>query len=141
MLSLALLDIDHFKRVNDSQGHLAGDQVLATLGRLLLDRFRREDLRARWGGEEFVLAFPGEPAAQVKGVLERVLAEFRTLEFEGSAGRFSCSFTSGVASFPADGKSTDALLKVADQRLYAGKKAGRSRVVSGDASEAKAEEQ
>src|SRR6185369_5042942 len=77
VLSVALIDIDGFKLVNDTYGHLAGDRVLVTLGRLLATRFRSEDVRGRWGGEEFIVAFPGEPSEVAEGLVLRVLRELR----------------------------------------------------------------
>ena len=129
LLSIAMLDVDKFKRVNDTHGHAVGDQVLASLGRLLGERFRLEDLRGRWGGEEFLVVFPGESAETVAGVLRRVLAEFRKIPFRGQAGAtFHSTFSGGIASFPDDGASVDVLLKRSDERLYAAKAAGRNRV-------------
>lgn len=130
-LSLALLDVDRFKFVNDSYGHLVGDHVLATLGRLLGARFRLEDLRGRWGGEEFVIVLPGESAATAAAVLSRVLEEFRVLPFRSERGdRFCVTFSAGVASFPEDGQSVDALLRAADARLFVAKRGGRGHVVA-----------
>jgi diguanylate cyclase (GGDEF)-like protein len=128
-LTLALIDIDLFKRVNDTHGHLVGDNVLSLLGHLLRERFRQEDLRARWGGEEFVLAFPREAPETVKRILERVLADFGAFELDGAGGRFTCTFTAGLAAFPTDGTTVESLLRVADQALYRGKESGRNRVV------------
>lgn len=131
-LTLALLDLDHFKHVNDHHGHLAGDRVLAQLGRLLSCSFRAEDLRGRWGGEEFVLAFPGEASETIARVLERVLGEFSSLDFRGEKGEpFHVTFSAGVASYPQDGAQVDALLRVADRRLYRAKDGGRARILSG----------
>jgi diguanylate cyclase (GGDEF)-like protein len=131
-LSAALLDVDRFKRVNDSYGHLVGDHVLMALGRLLNARFRLEDLRGRWGGEEFVLVFPGETAQTAAAVLSRVLDEFRTIPFRSERGeRFLVTFSAGVASFPADGATVDTLIRAADARLYEAKRAGRGHVISG----------
>jgi diguanylate cyclase (GGDEF)-like protein len=134
VLSVALLDVDRFKDVNDRYGHLVGDHVLAALGRLLNARFRLEDLRGRWGGEEFVIVFPGETAATAGAVLTRVLEEFRALPFRGERGQpFSVTFSAGVATFPSDGAGVDALLRAADRRLYQAKQAGRDRVVAAPA--------
>jgi diguanylate cyclase (GGDEF)-like protein len=131
-LAAALLDVDRFKRVNDSYGHLVGDRVLMALGRLLNARFRLEDLRGRWGGEEFVLVFPGETAHTAAAVLRRVLDEFRLLPFRSERGeRFFVTFSAGVASFPDDGATVDALIRAADARLYGAKKAGRGNVLTG----------
>jgi diguanylate cyclase (GGDEF)-like protein len=131
VLSLAIIDIDRFKRVNDTHGHLVGDHVLVALGRLLNARFRLEDLRGRWGGEEFIIVFPGETAATAAAVLSRVLDEFRTMSFRSGQGRrFSVTFSAGVAAFPGDGSTVDGLLRAADRRLYEAKSAGRSHVVA-----------
>jgi diguanylate cyclase (GGDEF)-like protein len=131
-LSVALIDVDRFKRVNDTYGHLMGDHVLLSLGRLLNARFRLEDLRGRWGGEEFVLVFPGEAASTAAAVLARVLEEFRSLPFRGERGDpFFVTFSAGVSTLPTDGATVDALLRAADERLYDAKRKGRGTVVSG----------
>ncbi len=118
-LSVALIDVDRFKRVNDSYGHLVGDHVLMALGRLLTARFRLEDLRGRWGGEEFVIGFPNEPAGTAAVVLSRVLDEFRKMPFQSERGEpFFVTFSAGISSFPADGATVDALIRSADRRLY-----------------------
>ncbi len=132
-ITLCLLDVDHFKRVNDTHGHLAGDRVLTALGKLLAGRFRSGDLRGRWGGEEFVLAFPGEGADTMVEVLRRVLSEFAALRFatEG-AESFGVTFSAGLASHPSDGAHLEAVLRAADRRLYLAKNEGRGRVVGPD---------
>ena len=129
VLSLALLDVDRFKKVNDTHGHLAGDRVLAALGNLLLRRFRGEDLRARWGGEEFILAFAEEQPATVAAILARVLSEFAQMQFHDERGQpFHVTFSAGVSSTLDDADSTHALIERADRRLYAAKMGGRNRV-------------
>ncbi|WP_230467135.1 diguanylate cyclase [Lujinxingia vulgaris] len=131
-LVFAILDVDHFKEVNDRHGHLVGDRVLATLGRLLQDRFRIEDLRARWGGEEFVIVLVDEGLETSTLALRRVLDEFYAMRFEGGDGeRFSVSFSAGLACFPQDGQDTEALLSVADARLLRAKREGRCRIEPG----------
>lgn len=133
VLSVALIDIDGFKHVNDTYGHLAGDRVLVTLGRLLATRFRAEDVRGRWGGEEFLVAFPGEPSEVAEGLVLRVLRELRELRFVSDDGQpFTVTFSAGVATFPDAGSSVEALLKAADRRLYRAKRAGKNRVVHDD---------
>lgn len=130
MFTIALIDVDKFKQVNDKYGHLAGDRVLARLGQLLKRRFRVEDIRGRWGGEEFIVAFRHEAKQTSEGALSRVLDEFRKMDFEGDHGeRFNVSFTAGLASFPEDGDSLEKLVHSADARLYAGKEAGRNRII------------
>jgi diguanylate cyclase (GGDEF)-like protein len=137
VLSLALLDVDHFKMVNDKHGHLVGDRVLAALGNLLLRRFRGEDLRARWGGEEFILAFAEERPETVAAILGRVLQEFSEMEFHDEDGRpFNVTFSAGVAWTPADADRTHSLIECADRRLYAAKVLGRNRIEYTDGPEA-----
>ncbi len=132
-LALGLIDLDHFKDVNDTYGHVAGDRVLAALGRLLAHRFRMEDVRGRWGGEEFVVALVDEDVATADKVLQRTLEEFSELVFVGDHGeKFSVTFSAGISVFPDDGHDFRELLQRADKRLYAAKAAGRNRVVSQD---------
>lgn len=129
-LTLALVDLDQLKQINDQHGHLAGDHVLTTLGRLLQGRFRTEDLRGRWGGDEFVLAFPGERGVTIERALTRTLLEFSEMRFSGEQGEpFSSSFSAGLATAPRDGETLEDLLRRADRRLYAAKTT-RGRVVA-----------
>lgn len=128
-VSLCLMDIDKFKHVNDTYGHLAGDRVLSGLGKLLSARFRTVDVRGRWGGEEFCVAFYGEPPEISRMILGRVLEEFKSMPFEGDQGEvFNCSFSAGIATYPTDGETTHELFRAADERLYKAKQNGRSRI-------------
>jgi len=127
IFSLALIDVDHFKKINDTHGHLAGDRVLAGFGNLLKRRFRVEDVRGRWGGEEFIVGFRHIPRDTAKGALQRALEELNKMQFEGDRGEiFNISFSAGIVSFPDDSKNIDELLKLADERLYKAKSAGRN---------------
>ncbi len=129
-LALAVLDLDRFKEVNDRHGHLAGDRVLVALGKLVSSRFRAEDLRGRWGGEELVLAFPDSDAASVQSALERLLDDLHAIAFSGESGEvFRTTFSAGVASFPEDGVGPAELFAAADRRMYVAKKLGRARIV------------
>jgi diguanylate cyclase (GGDEF)-like protein len=129
--SICLLDIDHFKKVNDTYGHLAGDRVLTYFGALIRRRFRVEDLRGRWGGEEFIVAFRHIEKETAQGALERCLEELKAHVFEGdNGGTFSVSFSAGLVSFPEDGDNPQALIKLADECLYEAKRNGRSQVVA-----------
>ena len=128
-LSLCLMDVDRFKSVNDTYGHGVGDKVLSAFGALLGTRFRLQDLRGRWGGEEFIIAFFGEWAESAREILSRVTAEFAKISFDGGQGRsFNVTVSGGIATYPIDGRSLDELVNVADQRLYAAKQAGRNRI-------------
>ncbi len=132
-LSISLIDLDRFKHVNDTHGHLAGDRVLRGLGRLLRSRFRSEDVRGRWGGEEFVVGLYEESVETSAAVLDRLRVEFRQLQFTGDhAEPFSATFSAGIATFPEDGELLDDLMRRADARLYAAKRAGRDRITVTD---------
>jgi diguanylate cyclase (GGDEF)-like protein len=128
-LSFALLDLDHFKEINDPHGHLVGDRVIASFGAFLRRRLRLEDLCGRWGGEEFVLAFSGQDGQFAQAATERLLAEFAQEVFVTDEGeRFSVTFTAGIAVYPDDSETLEGLIEKADELLYEGKSAGRARV-------------
>lgn len=130
-LTLALIDLDHFKKINDQHGHLAGDRVLQGFGHLLKAKLRPEDIRGRWGGEEFCIAFPRSGAPAALAVLERLLADFRATEFAAEDGQsFMASFSAGLAEFPQDHREIRELMSMADERLYQAKVRGRSRVIA-----------
>jgi diguanylate cyclase (GGDEF)-like protein len=127
---LAVLDMDHFKRVNDHYGHAAGDEVLRRLGELLLRSFRGEDIVARWGGEEFLVGMYGMSRDDGVQRLAAVLKTWRQEEFSGPGDvQFRITFSAGVAEYPTDGADLQALYRAADQALYLAKKAGRDRVL------------
>lgn len=131
LFTLAIIDLDHFKSINDTYGHLAGDRVLMHLGQLLKCRFRSEDVRGRWGGEEFVLAFKHLDKDVSKSALERTMDELRSHTFAGDEGQsFNVSFSSGLATYPREGETIQALLKSADSRLYKSKMNGRALVTA-----------
>ncbi len=130
MLAVIMVDLDHFKQVNDRFGHEAGDKVLRAVGGLLKERIRGSDTPCRCGGEEFVLILP---EAATEGALQRaedIRAAVKRLEVHGldqPVGPVTASL--GVALFPAHGDEADALLRAADEALYLAKGAGRDRVV------------
>ena|SRR5215211_1443323 len=125
-LSVVVGDLDHFKRVNDTLGHAAGDDALERVGQALSQGKRRIDSVARTGGEEFTILLPDSDQDQAYLVAERLrgLVERR---FAGE--RISVTFSFGVASVPAHGRTADGLLEAADQALYAAKAMGRNRSV------------
>ena len=123
-LSVLMFDIDHFKRINDSQGHLMGDKVLAELGRLMQSLVRQVDTVCRWGGEEFVVICHETSAEQAVQQAERLLQQVRTHAFPHQG---PLTVSAGVATVRA-GDSVDSLLARADEALYRAKRGGRDRV-------------
>lgn len=128
--ALALLDIDHFKRVNDTHGHPAGDAVLAQLGQVLARQFREVDVVARYGGEEFAVILPEIGSSVAKGVVERVRRAVAATPFALPDGReIGVTVSIGVSCYPNCAASPEAALSTADQALYLAKQAGRNRVL------------
>lgn len=126
-LSVIIIDLDHFKQVNDHHGHEAGDRVLRAFADLARMSTRAEDLVCRYGGEEFVLLMPGARGDQAAARTLDLLQRFCSLAFDVSGGTaFTCSFSAGIATSPADGDSLQRLIAQADQALYAAKAAGRA---------------
>ena len=132
-LSLALCDVDKFKSVNDTYGHVAGDEVLAKFGRLVDELIRTEDFAGRFGGDEFCVVFPHVSAANTVHSLERIRRELGKITFRANGGRtFSSSATFGVAGLTPDVASAKDFLEAADRALYEAKDLGRNRVVVHD---------
>ncbi|WP_449065667.1 diguanylate cyclase [Planomonospora algeriensis] len=131
-LSLALLDVDHFKQVNDRYGHRVGDDVLVRFAQLLSDGVRRDGTAARYGGEEFVLVFPGVDAEQARSRVEALLRRVAAEPVHSGGHTLRVTFSAGVAAL-SPGQSPDDLLQAADGALYAAKRGGRNRVESAGA--------
>jgi diguanylate cyclase (GGDEF)-like protein len=128
-LTLAIVDLDHFKDVNDSFGHDIGDEVLRRLARRLELEFRGEDVVARWGGEEFLIGMYGMPGAMAVERLQRLLDDWQRERFKDRLGGFfGSTFTVGLAELPGAAESLDELQRAADEALYRAKAAGRSRI-------------
>jgi diguanylate cyclase (GGDEF)-like protein len=125
--SLLFLDIDHFKRINDTYGHVVGDRILADLGKLLHRWARSSDLLARYGGEEFVVLLPETETSPALAAADRLR---QAVEEHSFPRRKRLTVSIGVASYPADGQAEDELLKVADQALYQAKRLGRNRTMA-----------
>jgi diguanylate cyclase (GGDEF)-like protein len=123
-LSILILDIDHFKEVNDTFGHLVGDLVLTQLAGILKSCVRKSDTVGRWGGEEFLVILPHTRMKDAKKVAEKIRAAVEKTDFQ-QAGHITCSM--GVASF-CEGDNSEKLLSRADEALYHAKSGGRNRV-------------
>jgi diguanylate cyclase (GGDEF)-like protein/PAS domain S-box-containing protein len=129
-LGIIMVDVDDFKRFNDTFGHAAGDAILRELGRLLLKRVRGEDIACRYGGDEFIIVLPDTSRKVTRERAELICAYARQshLQFEGQTLE-AVTLSLGVAVFPEDGSTSSAILRAADAALYHAKRAGRSRVV------------
>jgi two-component system cell cycle response regulator len=129
-LSLIMLDMDHFKQVNDTYGHDIGDQVLKQLADVVIKTIRSADLAARFGGEEFVVLMPETDAVQAKDAAERIrrVIETTTMKITHEKGEIKKTVSIGVAFLNEMGDSGHALLKRADEALYKAKHAGRNRI-------------
>jgi two-component system, cell cycle response regulator len=128
-LALAMIDLDHFKSVNDSHGHAAGDEVLRVCAQTIGKMLRSSDYVARWGGEELCAFFPDTSAQGAVRAMEKALAAVRALEFRSGAAIFGITFSSGVAALQHGGTVVD-LLEEADRLLYVAKASGRNRIIS-----------
>jgi len=126
-LSVALIDIDRFKQINDERGHLVGDAVLRDIGSVLGDRLRGTDLVGRYGGEEFLVILRRAAAAAAGAVLEQIRRDLADRAFDDDLPRYT--FSAGVAELGIDGSDATALLGRADQRLYRAKESGRDQVL------------
>ncbi|MDB4942028.1 MAG: diguanylate cyclase with sensor [Labilithrix sp.] len=129
-LSLLMIDADHFKRVNDTHGHAAGDEVLRALARAVQDQVRELDVVARLGGEEFVVLMPSTDAVGARAAAERIRMAVEALRVPGHEGaliRFTVSV--GIAEATRDAASVELLLQRSDEALYEAKHRGRNRCV------------
>ena len=127
--SLAMIDIDHFKKVNDTYGHMGGDKVLAELSKEIVFGIRKYDLATRFGGEEFAVVFPETTLDQAAIVAERIRARIKKISFTDELSDLRLSVSLGVATYPAPGIDTiDDLIREADNALYQAKKNGRDRI-------------
>jgi diguanylate cyclase (GGDEF)-like protein len=129
-VSVVMMDLDHFKHYNDTNGHPAGDTVLRQISKLLKENIRNIDLAARYGGEEFVLVLLEANKASARIVAEKIrrFVEEYTFEFEENQPNKKITISAGVAAFPEDGQDFDTLVNSADQRLYRAKQAGRNAI-------------
>jgi diguanylate cyclase (GGDEF)-like protein len=125
-LALLLLDLDHFKHVNDQRGHPVGDQVLANVGAVLRSTLRPQDFAGRSGGEEFAVLLPGTDTRAALAIAERVREAIGEIRLPGTDVEVTASV--GVAGFPQHASTPDRLERLADAALYLAKRQGRNRV-------------
>jgi len=130
--AVAMVDIDHFKRFNDTYGHAGGDEALQVVAATLLESCRATDVVARYGGEEFALILSGVMGGRATDLLEqrvrRVIAA-KPIRLQSRSKPASVTVSVGVAAWPDDGQSAEEVLRCADQRLYLAKQQGRDRVI------------
>ncbi|MBI5639470.1 MAG: response regulator [Nitrospirae bacterium] len=126
-LTYAVIDIDHFKAVNDTYGHITGDHVIKSLSRLLQQRMRKTDVIGRYGGEEFSVILAGADAEAAAAILDKIREDFNKICHQCRGIEFYVSFSCGIASFPRFGNPVD-LHEAADAALYRAKKEGRNRI-------------
>ncbi|MDB5977407.1 MAG: sensor diguanylate cyclase [Nevskia sp.] len=133
-LAVLMIDIDHFKRFNDTYGHDTGDQALRLIGQLFIKEFRGSDIACRFGGEEFTIVLPRTGMAQARSRAQDLLEKIRRIEIV-HGGRVVETLTAsvGIACFSQRGETASELIGAADQALYQAKRGGRDRTVSGEA--------
>ena len=135
-LSLIMLDVDHFKRYNDTYGHLVGDKVLNLLCDTVRAHIKNTDAVGRWGGEEFIIALPGASGRQAYHVSERIRKTMNKMQIPGRVGEPipAPTVSQGIAEFPAERSTIFDLIDLADQRLYIAKGRGRNQIEPGELS-------
>jgi diguanylate cyclase (GGDEF)-like protein len=126
---VVMMDLDDFKRVNDTNGHLAGSAVLREVGALIRDRMRQFDVAARYGGEEFVAYLPETAAVEAFTAADRLRRLLAETTFAYQDRPIPMTISMGVSHFPEDGRALEPLIRVADERLYRAKRAGKNQVV------------
>jgi len=130
-LCVAMLDLDSFKKFNDTFGHDAGDLALRESGRVLRENLRKSDIACRFGGDEFMLVLPDSSLADTGLRLDQIRLQFERLEIRRSGKLLATmTFSAGIAAAPEHGSSPEELLRAADEALYAAKQAGQNRVLS-----------
>ncbi|MPZ15845.1 MAG: diguanylate cyclase [Chloroflexi bacterium] len=129
-LALLMVDSDHLKRINDTYGHQAGDQLIADLSRLIMQQARMSDTVIRYGGDEFLVVLPETDAAGARFLAERIRSAVETYRFSVNGREVANTVSIGIASYPTDAADTMSLLARADAALYQSKLAGRNQVTA-----------
>lgn len=131
-LAFLMIDLDHFKKINDTYGHITGDKVLVEVAKVFLKGLRKNDVVGRYGGEEFAMILPGNDINGAKIVAERYRSSIENLKIEVGPTPLKLTVTIGCSSAPhPDIKTINDLINIADDALYRGKKLGRNRVETG----------
>jgi diguanylate cyclase (GGDEF)-like protein len=134
-LSFVMIDLDHFKSVNDTYGHAAGDRVLRSLAHLLKKRLRHHDIVGRYGGEEFSVVLPATTGTMSLKIMDELRADFAMVLHQSNDADFSVTFSCGIADFPRF-ETLGKIGEAADKALYQAKREGRNRVILAEASQA-----
>jgi diguanylate cyclase (GGDEF)-like protein len=131
-MSLAILDLDDFKQLNDTYGHQAGDEALRAIARCVHGSIRAIDVAARYGGEEFTIILPQTSKAEAGGIAERICQEIAalTVSHQLLEGYEQLTVSIGLAAYPDDARTPEELIRCADTALYAAKEQGKNRVVA-----------
>jgi two-component system chemotaxis family response regulator WspR len=132
VFSILMIDLDHFKIINDTYGHLAGDKVLKTLGDMIIHagHFRSTDVAGRFGGEEFIVILSDTSARNTLEPARRLSENFKKMEFEGAnKEKFSVSISIGISQFQKTDISSDDIIRRADMALYYAKEHGRDQII------------
>ncbi|MBI3273435.1 MAG: diguanylate cyclase [Planctomycetes bacterium] len=134
-LSLLMIDVDHFKEVNDRHGHLAGDRALRAVGQAIREGVRNDDIVVRYAGDEFCVLLPQAAKSVAVDVGEKIRARLTAVPFRASDGAdpHPLSVSIGASTFPEDGRNAEALIEAADKALYCSKRLGRDRVAAAGA--------
>jgi diguanylate cyclase (GGDEF)-like protein len=129
-LAFMMFDIDHFKKINDHHGHLAGDFVLKELARIVQGRIRRDEVFARYGGEEFAIVLPETTLEGARALADGLREKIEQSRFVFQGDNIPVTISIGVASLSDSDKTALDLIRNADGKLYEAKRSGRNRVVS-----------
>lgn len=126
--SLFIIDIDHFKKINDTYGHQMGDEVLKEVSKLIMKEIREFDFASRYGGEEFAIIMPNTPKQEAIEIAKKIAEKIKNLKFSYYNKTFSITVSGGVGEFPTEGQSKTQIIRICDERLYKAKKSGRDQI-------------
>lgn len=128
-LVIAMVDVDHFKKFNDTEGHVLGDEALKKIAQAFCTNLRKSDAVGRYGGEEFLLVLPETKLQSAREIAERLRHNIETISFQGQKEEAYLTVSMGLAAFPEHGTNADDLVQAADHGLYTAKQKGRNQIV------------